>query len=57
VGDTGLKSGFEISLQRTQRQPSHSGFYPASEDVKANEKGASRAECRGQNGIQEDMKQ
>ena len=56
VGDTGWKSGFEIALQRTQRQPSHSGFHPAGEDVKANEKGASRAECRGRNGIQEDMK-
>lgn len=38
------QSGFEIVLQRTGCQPSHSGFHPAGEDVKANEKGASRAE-------------
>lgn len=44
MGDTGWQSGFEIVLQRTQCQPSHSGFHPAGEDVKANEKGASRAE-------------
>ena len=51
MGDTGYKSGFEIVSQRTRHQPSRSGFHPAGEDAKANEKGASRAvedevECR-----------